>query len=266
MSNQDAHHRSQLAWEANAAYWHAQVGEGNPFVEELIWPVTPRLLELQPGQRILDIATGNGLYARKLAALGAEVVAFDFAAGLIEIARQVETPAAGRIEYRVIDATDKEALLALGERAFDGAVCHMALFDMARITPLFEALARLLQPAGVFLFSLMHPCFNNPHAYPFVERQMIAGRDSAVYGVRVTGYMSTFEEEGEALQGQPRPQVYFHRPLSDILGRAFAAGFVLDALEERAFPPAFPPGANPLGWSGRLSEIPPVLIGRLRLP
>ena len=265
MSNQEAHHRSLLAWEANASFWHNQIGEGNDFVNELIWPITPRLLELQPGQKILDIATGNGLYARKLAALGADVVAIDFAAGLIDLARQTDIPAPGRIDYRVMDGTDKEALLTLGERAFDAAVCHMALFDMAHITPLFEALARLLQPAGVFVFSLMHPCFNNPRAHPFIERRTVAGRDAAVYGVRVTGYMTAFEEEGEGLRGQPRPQIYFHRSLSDILGQAFAAGFVLDGLEERAFPPEHEPGPNPLGWSGRLSEIPPVLVGRLRL-
>ncbi len=42
------------------------MGEGNDFVEVLIWPATLRLLALQPGQRILDIACGNGLRASSL--------------------------------------------------------------------------------------------------------------------------------------------------------------------------------------------------------
>jgi hypothetical protein len=41
---------------------------------------------------------------------------------------------------------------------------------------------------------------------------------------------------------------------------------VLDALEEPAFPPDHPSGQNSLSWGGNLSEIPPVLIARLRLP
>ena len=44
----------------------------------------------------------------------------------------------------------------------------------------------------------------------------------------------------------------------------FEAGFVIDALEERAFPPDHPPGSHPLTWGPALSEIPPVLIARAR--
>ena len=45
---------------------------------------------MQPGERVLDAACGNGLYARKLAALGADVVAFDFSEQLIALARERE--------------------------------------------------------------------------------------------------------------------------------------------------------------------------------
>ena len=62
---------TRAAWEANAAYWDARIGEGNDFVETLIWPVTRRLLDLHAGGRVLDAACGNGLYARRVAALGA---------------------------------------------------------------------------------------------------------------------------------------------------------------------------------------------------
>jgi hypothetical protein len=43
----------------------------------------------------------------------------------------------------------------------------------------------------------------------------------------------------------------------------FDAGFVLDALEERAFSPDNSGGGSPFSWSGRFSEIPPVLVCRL---
>jgi len=43
----------------------------------------------------------------------------------------------------------------------------------------------------------------------------------------------------------------------------FDAGFVLDALEERAFSPENSGGSSPLSWGGKFSEIPPVLVGRL---
>ena len=59
----EANERTQRAWNANAAFWDERMGEGNDFVNVLIWPATLRLLEPQPGQRILDIACGNGLHA-----------------------------------------------------------------------------------------------------------------------------------------------------------------------------------------------------------
>ena len=46
---------------------------------------------------------------------------------------------AHRIEYRLVDATDKEQLLALGEGRFDALVCNMVLMDMPVIDPLSRA-------------------------------------------------------------------------------------------------------------------------------
>jgi 2-polyprenyl-3-methyl-5-hydroxy-6-metoxy-1,4-benzoquinol methylase len=243
------------------------MGEGNDFVEVLIWPSTERLLALQPGERVLDIACGNGLTSRRLAALGAEVVACDFAEEMIARARArtLDMLLEKRIDYLVLDATDEQALLALGERTFDAALCSMALFDMAEIAPLMRALARLLRPTGRFIFSVLHPCFNSPHIAQVGEQQDREGQVVTIYSVKVYDYISPTVTHAAAIRGQPQPQPLFHRPLQVLLGTAFEAGFVLDGLEERAFPPDHPPAANPLSWGANFSEIPPVLVARVRL-
>jgi 2-polyprenyl-3-methyl-5-hydroxy-6-metoxy-1,4-benzoquinol methylase len=265
----EANRETRAAWDENADFWDQRMGEGNDFVEVLIWPATQRLLSVRPGERILDVACGNGLTSRRLALLGAEVVAFDFAPEMIGHAqRRTEgLEIAGRITYHVIDATDETALLALGPGTFDAALCNMALFDMAEIGPLMRALTRLLRPGGRFVFSVIHPCFNNPAAVHVAEMEDRDGAIVTVYGMKVRGYMTPMVSRGAAIAGQPRPQLYFHRPLHLLLGAALEAGFVLDGLEERAFPPDHPqaPGRNPLGWSGHFSEIPPVLVARLQL-
>ncbi|HQF71196.1 MAG TPA: class I SAM-dependent methyltransferase, partial [Promineifilum sp.] len=67
---------ARQAWETNAAVWDERMGmAGNDFVNVLIWPRTQRLLDVRPGERALDIARGNGLYALRLADLGAQVTA-----------------------------------------------------------------------------------------------------------------------------------------------------------------------------------------------
>lgn len=262
----DPNREVMAIWNENAHFWHERMGEGNDFVRVLQWPAIERLLAIRPGERVLDIATGNGLMARRLGRLGARVTAFDFAPQMVEIASQQTTAEDGDIAYLCLDATDETALLALGEGSFDAALCNMALFDMAEIEPLFRALRRLLEPGGRFVFTLMHPCFNQPFASRLVEQEDRDGEIVTTYAVKVIGYLTPATRRGLAIRGQPRPQLYFHRPLSVLLGSGLAAGFVIDGLEERAFPPDAEPGRNALGWSGRFSEIPPVMVVRMRSP
>ena len=259
----DSNQFSREAWDANAEHWDSRMGdEGNDFFNMLCWPVLASFLDVQPSQYILDVACGNGLTSRKLAQLNAKVTAFDFSTELIKLAEARPNPDS-RITYHNIDATDESVLLALGERSFDSALCNMALFDMADIEPLFRVLPKLLKPNGVFAFSLMHPAFNNPSATLLAE-EWDDGQIHTRYAVKVPRYINQFQSQGLALRNQPKPQLYFHRPIRDYMNLAFQNGFVLDGFEERAFPPEHPQ-FGPLGWGGKFSEIPPALIARMRL-
>lgn len=260
---QAANMETHQAWDANALFWDERMGEGNDFVEILEWPAILRLLEPLPGQKILDIATGNGLTARRLAALRADVTAFDFSVELIKLA-QARTSPSSRISYKVIDATDKAALRTLGSRVFDSALCNMALFDMADIEPLFQVLPDLLKPGGSFVFSLTHPAFNNSSSVHVGEEMDIDGKIKTVYSIKVSRYLTPNQSPGIAMRDQPRPQLYFDRPLQYYFTLGFTNGFCLDGFEERAFPPGSPQ-KNPLAWGGKFSEIPPVLVARMRL-
>ncbi|MFH1463132.1 MAG: class I SAM-dependent methyltransferase [Pseudomonadota bacterium] len=250
------------AWEANAAFWDARMGEGNDFQNVLVWPATERLLALRPGERVLDVACGNGLTSRRMAALGAEVLGIDFCGPLIERARE-RTPQDLPIRYRVLDATDEAALRSLG--TFDAVQCSMALFDMATIEPLLRAVAGMLRPGGRFVSSLLHPCFNNPSSVHTAELSAREdGSFETVYSVKISRYLASYEAGGAAIPGQPAPQRYFHRSLTAVLEAAFAAGLVLDGFEERAFSEGFETGSLLLSFSGRFHEIPPVVVLRLR--
>jgi 2-polyprenyl-3-methyl-5-hydroxy-6-metoxy-1,4-benzoquinol methylase len=78
-------------WNRLAGWWDDKIGDGNGFQDLLIEPATERLLELRPGERVLDIACGAGRFARRMAELGATVVAIDQADSFIQRACQRTT-------------------------------------------------------------------------------------------------------------------------------------------------------------------------------
>jgi SAM-dependent methyltransferase len=249
-------------WSANAAFWDAHMGDaGNEWHLRLIRPAVERLLGPVAGERVLDVACGNGLFARRLTELGAHVTATDVSEPMLEHARRHETEETAGIEYRLCDVTDGEALRGLGPGAFDAVVCTMALMDIPEIAPLASALPRLLTAGGRFVFSITHPCFNRLGTRFVAESEYDAGELVSRRGLLISRYLTPETGEGVAIEGQPANQLYFDRPLSLLFAPFFAAGLALDALEE----PAFPEGeaGSGLGWKG-MPELPPILVARLR--
>jgi SAM-dependent methyltransferase len=258
----DLSNDNRRRWDANARWWDERIGDGNDFQTLLIEPATERLLQPQSGDVILDAACGAGRFARRMAELGAAVVAFDYSGEFITRARE-RTPPTASIEYHSVDAGDREALLKLGTNRFTKAVCTMALMDMPEIGPLFAALPRLLTPGGVFVFSVLHPCFHSAAIQRFAElHEEEAGRHVMRSGVKISSYLSPFARKSEGIIGQPEPQWLFHRSLSGLLRFGFEAGFGVDGLEEPGLPKAM---ASKTGvrWDD-MPEIPPIMVIRMK--
>ncbi len=264
-STDSLNNQTREAWNATAQIWDERMGdEGNDFHKYLVRPAIEKLLQLKPGQKILDVGCGNGLTTRRLASLGAKVIGIDFASEMINNARKRTIQNQELIKYQVLDATDETALLKLGENSFDAAVSAMALMDMAEIEPLFRALIKIIRPGGCFIFSIQHPCFNSMHTNMAAELIENENEIYTEYSVKVKGYLKPSKKRGLALENQPQPHTYFHRPLHIFLNTAFNLGFALDGLEEPAFPPELAAKNIYIGWS-KFSEIPPVIVARLRL-
>jgi 2-polyprenyl-3-methyl-5-hydroxy-6-metoxy-1,4-benzoquinol methylase len=80
---------------------------------------------------------------------GAQVTAIDFSESLIDFARKRST--AEEIHYQWVDASDYEAVAALGQESFDSVLFNMVLMDMAAIEPLMRAVGECPRPAGRFV-------------------------------------------------------------------------------------------------------------------
>ncbi len=264
VADPDHNVESLAAWNANAAFWDdVQGDEGNEWQRTLVFPATLELLLPLPN-RLLELACGNGNFARTAARLGLQVTATDGSAAQLERAQsRTDDP---RIAYRQVDVTDPDAIADIPGAPYDAAVCNMALMDIADIEPLFAALPALLRPDAPFVCSLLHPAFNlGPATMLFAERfesedgQLITRR-----GVKLSGYASERMQRGIAVVGQPQLQPYFQRSLQTLFTTAFRHGWVIDGLREPTFPLSGPTDhAARLRWED-VPEIPPVLLVRYR--
>ena len=200
----------RAAWDTLAPYWDEQMQAGNTWQRNLIQPAVERLLGIAPGELVLEIACGNGLFARRMAELGARVLGTDFSEPMLNRARAY----GGDVEYRLADAADETALLALGEAAsFDAVVCNMAIMDMVEIEPMIAASSKLLRRDGRFVFSTVHPAFNG-EATRVLEQTEDERGVVRTDSIKVSRYIRPSTQLGVALEGQPVVQWYFHRPLS----------------------------------------------------
>jgi len=246
------------AWDALAGYWDEQMEAGNTWQRVLIQPAVERLLQLQAGERVLEIACGNGEFARRMAEGGARVLAIDFSEPMLERARA----RAGDIEYRRVDATDEDELRALGEHAFDAVVCNMAIMDMADIDPMAAAIPALLAPGGRFVLSTTHPAFNTGDSTRVVEQTEDDSGVIRMYSVKVSRYHSALTSKGVAIEGQPVTQWYFDRSITQLMTPFFDHGLMLDGIEE---PVLEDDGIDPRDERMIFTEIPGVLVARMRV-
>jgi SAM-dependent methyltransferase len=111
------------------------------------------LAELEPGERVLDLATGTGNAALLAAAAGAEVTGVDAASRLIEVAKE---RAAGQGLEATFVIGDLEAL-PFEDRSFDVALSVFGLIFASDAGRAFDELIRVLRPSGRALVSAWVP-------------------------------------------------------------------------------------------------------------
>ena len=64
------HDEVHSAWDELSAFWDERMEAGTTWQRHVIQPSVERLLQLGPGERVLEIACGNGEFARRMSELG----------------------------------------------------------------------------------------------------------------------------------------------------------------------------------------------------
>lgn len=233
--------------------------KGSDHHENLVLPGVERLIGLEPGQKLLDIACGQGLVARHIIGKqpGATAVGVDLSEKLIERAHG-QSPES--ISYVVGDAR-MLGDVDLGDGPFDAAVCVLALMNIDRIEEVFAGAMARLKPGGKMVSVIIHPAFRNPGATAWGwilderTRQPVQFR-------RVDQYMTARTQDivmnpGQVSSGATaiKTQTH-HRPMSDYINAMAGSGLMIDAVEEWTSKRVSQPGPRAKAENTAREEIP----------
>ncbi|MBI3942441.1 MAG: class I SAM-dependent methyltransferase [Chloroflexi bacterium] len=200
------------------------------------------------GKRVCDLACGEGHLSRMLAQRGAIVTGVDLSINLLQHAiRQSEGL---NISY-VLD--NAHTLIKLGDGSFDIVICKMALMDIPDIVSTFEAVNRILERNGKFIFAILHPCFETPFTVP--EKQVELDENGRFVAWRVRRYTDEgyWKSGGIGIRGRVGA---YHRMLSTYINVLLESGFQLNKLAE----PILPKGEYAELEDQLKSQIPSILI------
>lgn len=242
--------KTKQAWDELASWWDAEVQDGDEFHRTFIYPSILQLSHIKATDKILDIGCGNGSLSRLLAKSGANIVATDFSAKMIDCAKK-RSSNYQNLSFFTLDATNAHELAILAnQQQFDLIVCSMAMHDMWTIEPLSASLSKLLVSGGKFIFSIPHPCFNAE----LVKFNLDQAEKSSI---TISKYINAREEITKAKSNQPITHYSYHRPLSMIFNLLIKAGLILQQLAEPIDTEHLLP--SKVIWS-TLNDIPPVIV------
>lgn len=152
----------EAGWDHVAGWYDKLIEEGrSDHFAKVIFPGTLRLLEPARGQRILDVACGQGAFCRALASLGVQASGIDAAPKLIEAAKRAAEGLRPLPHFESGDARQIADVRLEGE-PFDSATCLMALMNIEPLLPLFAGVAKKLKKGGRFVSVVLHPAFRSP--------------------------------------------------------------------------------------------------------
>ena len=237
-------------WSDVAQWYDELVGTGgSEYHRHVVLPGVMRLLAPQAGQKILDVACGQGVLCRLLAAAGAMATGVDSSKELIDAAKLRAEESAVRGTFFVSDARE---LVGLPTGEFDAAACVLAIQNIHPIAPLCAAVARVLKPGGRFVIAMSHPAFRGP-------KESSWGWDgNAVQYRRVDRYLIPRKAPIVMHPGKKdsRYTWTFHKPLEDYVNALRNAGLLIDALEEWPSHKTSEPGPRQAAENTARKEIP----------
>jgi SAM-dependent methyltransferase len=218
-------HRSSGSWDPVADWYINWTGKrGGRHHRQTAIPAALDLLDLQPGERLIDIGCGPGALAWHVARAGATYTGVDASPQLLRFARQHQ---ADDGIFLIGDATRLDQVPALQPGSFDAAVFLLSIQDIDPLEAAIASASWALERDGRIVILMVHPCFRAPK-----ESNWEWDQERRRMYRRIDGYLTRRRVPMRPFgNGRGHTQSY-HRPLATYARVLADHGFRIDRLEE----------------------------------
>lgn len=211
------------SWQKVSKWYGSIVGEkGHFYHQTLIIPQTLKLLDLKSGDRLLDVACGQGVLARRLPE-SVKYVGLDASKNMVDEAKNLDVNKSHR--YLVADATKSFGL----KETFNKAAIILALQNIKEPGKTIQYISEVIDKHGKLVIVLNHPCFRIPRQSSWEE-----DKTKKMQYRRINRYMTPIEIPINAHPGEEdSPLTWsFHHPIEDYANYLFGNGFLIEKIEE----------------------------------
>ena len=198
--------KGSTSWDPLADWYDGWVGkDGSLHHQKLAVPAVLDMLDLKPGEKVLDVGAGQGVLAPFILEAGGEYTGVEISPRLLDLAKTHHSRKGVFIKG---DARYLSAIPQLKPQSFDAVVFLLSIQDMEPLDEVVESAAWALRPGGRLVMLMTHPCFRIPRqsGWGYDEDRKLQYR-------RVDRYLTSLPVPLKSFPGKKGVSHSYHRPL-----------------------------------------------------
>lgn len=216
--------QKDTSWNKVSTWYDELLKNDDSYQAKVVMPNLLRVLNIQKGEKVFDLACGQGYFANVFAHNGADVVASDLSKNLIETAKKNSKE---KISFYVSPAHRAQFLK---DNSVDTIVIVLAIQNIENVGEVFAECNRVLKKNGRMVIVLNHPSFRVPQGSDWFFTEGVQSRI-------VSQYLSPSKIFIDMTPGEKNPKkkiktISFHRSLQDYVKLFGKNGFAITRLEE----------------------------------
>lgn len=217
--------KNNTSWQKVSRWYNESLGQtGDYFHRKIVIPKILLMMNLKPGDSVLDLGCGQGILARHLPK-SIDYCGVDLSTGLLSFAKNHDI----NDKHQYIKA-DIAKPLNLDQGEFSHAVVVLALQNVNQPQMVISNASKYLKAAGQLAIVINHPCFRIPRqsSWQIDERSKLQYR-------RVNRYLSPLKIpiNMQPSRGSKGNLTWsFHFPLSQLCGWLYKNAFLIEKIEE----------------------------------